>query len=58
MLIMIGVLIVLNEMGVDWIIIFINIVVREGKLIVISSGVVIVVGVLKLEVFLIKELKY
>lgn len=55
---MIGVLIVLNEMGVDWIIIFINIVVREGKLIVISSGVVIVVGVLKLEVFLIKELKY
>lgn len=33
-------------------------VVNVGKLMVISKGVVIVVGVLKLEVFLIKVLKY
>lgn len=54
----IGVFIVLKEMGVFWIIILISMVVNVGKLMVISKGVVIVVGVLKLEVFLIKVLKY
>lgn len=53
----IGVFMVLNDIGVDWMISVIMIVVMVGKFIVISSGVVMVVGVLKFDVFLISDLK-